>query len=341
VIKRRPALDRRRALAAVAVPRILAALPENGAGAPASTWTAHALLGSVTERLVVLAGPPGAPPCAVLKLAESEKAARGLVRETEVLSLLSGDLRLCAWRAVLPEVLAAGEIDGEPFRVEGVLPGVEGSRLIARGAAPVARLARLAEGIEGLHRPTGTELDVCPTVVDSWVDAPLAILGHHARRQPGVERCQRRALDRLRDELHEALVGRRLTVGWTHGDYAPANILVDPAGTVSGIVDWELAACQSPQAIDLVHLVLAARALRRQREYSAVVLDALAGRLTEEERALLARAVEPLGCARPLSALVLLAWLRHTQNLLTKADGYAESWLWHRLNFDVPLAALA
>jgi O-antigen/teichoic acid export membrane protein len=341
-IKRRPALDRRRALAAVTVPRILAALPENGAGAPPSMWTAHALLGSVTERLVVMAGPPGAPPCAVLKLAESEKAARGLVRETEVLSLLSGDRRLGAWRAVLPEVLAAGEIDGEPFRVERVLPGVEGSRLMATGAGPVPRLARLAEGINGLHGPTGTELDAGPAVVDSSVDAPLAILEYHARRQHGFERRQLRALDRLRGELHEVLVGGRLTVGWTHGDYAPANLLVDPAtGTVSGIVDWELAASQSLQAIDLVHLVLAARALRRHREYGEVVLDALAGRLTEEERVVLARAAEPLGCARPLSVLVLLAWLRHTQNLLTKADGYAESWLWHRLNFEVPLAALA
>jgi hypothetical protein len=55
----------------------------------------------------------------------------------------------------------------------------------------------------------------------------------------------------------------------------------------------------------------------------------------------LARGTEPLRDAPPLSVLVLLAWLRHTQNLLTKADGYADNWLWERLNFEAPLAALA
>ena len=95
------------------------------------------------------------------------------------------------------------------------------------------------------------------------------------------------------------------------------------------------------QAIDLVQLVLATRALRRGREYGEIVMEALAGRWSEEERAVLAHATQPLDARPPLSALVLLAWLRHTHNLLTKADAYAENWLWYRLNFELPLAALA
>jgi hypothetical protein len=324
------------------VSRILAELPENGTGPPPSAWTAHELPPSATEKLVVLAGPAGAPARAVVKLAESGKAARGLVRETEVLSLLCGDSRLEAWRAVLPEVLAAGEIDGEPFRVEAVLRGVEASRLIAGAGARITCLGGLADGIEDLHHRTGSEVDVGPAIVGAWVDEPLTILELHTRRRGGFERWQLRALDRLRDELHEALLGKRVTVGWTHGDYAPGNLLVDPAtGTVSGIVDWELGGTPNLQAIDLVQLVLATRALRRCREYGEIVTDALAGSWTEEERAVLARGREPLGDAPPLSVLVLLAWLRHTQSLLTKADGYADNWLWERLNFEAPLAALA
>ena len=341
-IKRRPALHRRRTRAAVAVSRILAELPTNGTGPPPSAWTAQELPASVTEKLVVLAGPAGAPARAVVKLAESERAARGLVRETKVLSLLSGDSRLEAWRSLLPEVLAAGEIDGEPFRVEGVVPGVEASRLMAGGSAPLACLARLAEGIEGLHRRTRSEIEVGPALLGAWVDAPLAVLELHARRRGGRERSQLRALDRLRDELHEALFGRRLMAGWTHGDYAPGNLLVDPAtATVSGIVDWELGGTPNLQAIDLVQLVLATRALRRRREYGEIVMDALAGGWTEEERGVVARGAESLRDAPPLSVLVHLAWLRHTQNLLTKADGYADNWLWHNLNFEAPLAELA
>ena len=56
---------------------------------------------------------------------------------------------------------------------------------------------------------------------------------------------------------------------------------------------------------------------------------------------MLTSATEPLGCAPTLPTLVLLAWLRQTQSLLTKTDGYANNWLWQRLNLDAPLAALA
>jgi hypothetical protein len=122
----------------------------------------------------------------------------------------------------------------------------------------------------------------------------------------------------------------------------PGNVLVDPAtGTVCGIVDWEVSGTPNLQAIDLVQLVLTTRALHQGREYGEIVMDALAGRWTDEERAVLGRAAQPLGDGLAPSVLVLLAWLRHTQNLLTKADAYADNWLWHRLNFEVPLAALA
>lgn len=341
-VKRRHALDGRRARAIVAVPRILAEVPENGPGLPPSAWTTHALVPGVADKLVVLVGPPAAPARAVVKLAESESAGRGLARETDVLSVLSGESRLEAWRAVLPRVLAAGEIDGQPFRVEAMLPGIEASRAMAGGTVPFAALAQLADGIAGLHRRTGSELDVDAAIIGAWVDAPLAILELHARQRGGSERRQLRGLDRVRDQLHEGLAGRRLTAGWTHGDYVPGNVLVDPAtGAVSGIVDWETSGTPNLQAIDLVQLVLATRALRRGREYGEIVMDALAGRWTEEERVVLAHATEPLDAGPPLSVLVLLAWLRHTQNLLTKADAYAENWLWHRLNFEVPLTALA
>jgi aminoglycoside phosphotransferase len=342
LVKRRPARHRRRARAAIAVPRILADLAENGPGPPPSAWTAGALLPGVAEKLVILVGPPGAPPRAVVKLAESDSACRGLARETDVLTVLSGDSRLEAWRAVLPRVLAAGEIDGRPFRVEAMLPGIQASRALAGGAAPVAALTQLADAIAGFHRRTGSELDVDAAIIGAWVDAPLEILELHARRRGGSQRRQLRGLNRVRDQLHEGLAGRRLTAGWTHGDYVPGNVLVDPAtGTVCGIVDWEVSGTPNLQAIDLVQLVLTTRALHQGREYGEIVMDALAGRWTDEERAVLGRAAQPLGDGLAPSVLVLLAWLRHTQNLLTKADAYADNWLWHRLNFEVPLAALA
>jgi len=341
-VRGRPLRRRRLDRTGAAVPRILAKLPESGAEPPPSAWTAHELRASVTERLVVVVGPPGSAPRAVVKLAESDRTARSLVRETEVLSLLSGDTRLGAWRALLPEVLAAGEIDGEPFRVEGVLPGVDASRAIVDGSAPGVCLGTLAAEIEKLHGRTGRELEVDAAIAEAWVDAPVATLELHARRRRGAERWQLRALDRLRGELHEALDGARLTAGWIHGDYVPGNILVDPAtGAVSGIVDWELAGARNLQALDLVQLVLTTRALLRRREYGEMVLEALASAWTDEERSVLDRGAARQGATPPLPVLVRLAWLRHTHGLLIKTDRYAASRLWHTSNFEAPLAALA
>jgi O-antigen/teichoic acid export membrane protein/aminoglycoside phosphotransferase (APT) family kinase protein len=338
-IKRRPLLDRRLARAEVAVPMILADLPENGSSP--SAWTVRGLSASVTDKIVVLVGPPGAPPCAAVKLADSASAARGLVRETEVLRRLSGDRRLREWRALLPKVLAEGELDGEPFRVERVPPGVEASRLLTDGTASGIRLGRLASAISSLHSLTGSEVDVDSALITAWVDEPLVVLESHLRRKGRLERWEHVALQRVRLELHEALLGRRLTAAWTHGDYAPENVFVDSAtGTVNGIVDWELATTPSLPALDFVQLVLSTRAVRRRREYGEIVVDALARDWTGEELAVLEQRgdrTEEL----PTSALVLLAWLKQTGSLLTKADGYADNWLWQRLNVEAPLAALA
>jgi O-antigen/teichoic acid export membrane protein len=340
-IKGRQALDRRLARAEAAVPRILAALPGNGEASDPSAWTACCHSPSVTDKIVVLVGQPGAPPCVAVKLADSPSAARGLVRETEVLGQLSGDPRLEEWRALLPKVLAAGELDGEPFRVERVFCGVEASRLLTGGAASAVDLELLARAIAALHRLTGRELEVDSTLMSAWVDEPLAVLELHARRSGRPERWRLRAIERIRMELHEELLGRRLTAGWTHGDYVPGNVFLDPAsGTVNGIVDWELAATPSMPALDLVQLVLATRSLRRRREYGEIVVDALGGGWTAEERAVL-KGRDRSGSDPPLPALVLLAWLRQTASLLTKAERYADNWLWQRLNLESPLAALA
>ena len=151
-----------------------------------------------------------------------------------------------------------------------------------------------------------------------------------------------RALDRLRGELHAPLLGRRLTASWIHGDYVPGNVLIDAAtGTVSGIIDWELAATPCLPALDLVQLVLAARALSRRREYGEIVVEALDGAWTEHERAVLGWSTEPFEGDPSLSTLVLFAWLRHTASMLTKAAGYADNWLWQRSNLEATLAVLA
>ena len=342
-LKRWPRSRRRREYAASMVPRILADLPQNGIGPPPCAWMIHELPSSVTDKTVVIVGPPGGPPGAAIKLAASAGAARALLHETEVLIALGSDPRIVSLQHLLPKILAAGELDGRRFAVESMLSGIRASRLMDGRSSAAGLLGRLAQPIKHLHQATRTELEVGVDVLESWVDEPLAVLDAHGRREGGVERWQQRALEKIRAELHEVFLGRTITASWIHGDYSPGNVILDPAtGAVCGIVDWELAASTGPPEVDLVQLVLSSRALQRRREFGEIVTGAVAGNWTAEEKATLSSAWDALnGRDEPMRELVLLAWLRHTSSILTKSAGYAHNWLWTKANLEVALAVLA
>ena len=342
--KRRSARRRRLERTERIVPRVLAEVPGKGEDAPPTTWWMRVPAGMATDRTVALVGPVGFPARAAIKLPESENAASGLVREADVLSQLGSDPRLAGWRSLLPELLAVGEIDGAPYVVETLMPGIDGRRLLARGAAPWEVMEAVAAAVEPLHRNTCVELVVGHALLRKWVGEPLAMLEHRAQRNGRIGRRRSEALERLRTEVQCALLGKRVSAGWVHGDCVPGNVLFDPLdGTVTGIVDWELASAFDLPLLDIVQLVLSTRMHTRRRELGEVVIDVLgAGGWTDEERALLATARSRLpGDHPPWRVLVLLAWLRHTASMLAKATGYADNWLWRRSNLDPPLVALA
>jgi thiamine kinase-like enzyme len=150
-------------------------------------------------------------------------------------------------------------------------------------------------------------------------------------------------MDRLADELHLALAGRTLPLGWVHGDFVPTNILVSADGeAVSGIVDWELATPGGPPSIDVVALLLSSRMQRQRRELGRVVRELVRGApWTEFERGLLDLGCSelPAGQLEPRT-LVLLWWLQHAAANLTKSTRYDRHGLWARWNIHVVLDAL-
>ncbi|HEX5505365.1 MAG TPA: aminoglycoside phosphotransferase family protein [Thermomicrobiales bacterium] len=321
----RRALARARALA----PALLAALPPPDGAVPA-TWRVRRAQWAESEVAILIVGPPGRPATAVLKLPVTAAGAAGLLRQRATLATLRADPRLRGWSALLPECLAAGEVAGRFYLVERALPGHPATDALAGRAASAPFLRAAADAIGELHRRTATTAAVDAAALDRWVDRPLGLLrGARAAapRAPG----QARALDRLAAELRGALAGRRLCVGWTHGDYWPGNLLLAPGGAaLTGIVDWDRAEAADLPLLDLVYLVLTTRQLATGRELGAVALALLdeAGWLAGE-RALLdaARAALP-GASPATPALVLLAWLRHVAGNVVQSAGYARDRRW-------------
>jgi O-antigen/teichoic acid export membrane protein len=340
-VRERPRKQQRREGIAEAVPQVLEVVADASGDLSALNWDASELPPSLSDKLVVLVGPPGEPPRVVIKLAESDGAARALTREAEVLTMLAADPRLGAWHRLAPSIVATGTVDGKPFTAETVLPGVAASGVIADAAALPVWLGPIADALGELHRCTAEQIEVGEPLAEAWVEEPIARLERHTQVGGRADPWRLRALDQLRSELRWALVGRCLEASWVHGDYVPGNVLLDvPAGAVSGIIDWELGSCPDLPALDRMQLILSTRMLVRRREFGEIVTEALDGQFSELEHAVLMPGPAE-GDQLPLRSIVLLAWLRHTAGMLGKAPRYADNRLWRVSNIDAGLAALA
>jgi hypothetical protein len=179
--------------------------------------------------------------------------------------------------------------------------------------------------IEDLHDRTAVPRIVDEASVTRWVRVPIA------RLRACVRHGERGPLDRLEAILVEELAGRRVSVGWVHGDFCPDNVLVED-GRVTGVVDW----CQSdPDGIavlDVVGLLVSTEWRVAHTELGRVVQQWSSDPehpghpvLVDAQRALGADVVEP-------RVLVLLSWLHHVSNNFAQSERYSTNPLWMHHN---------
>ncbi len=256
----------------------------------------------------------------VLKVAASGPGAASLRQEHDVLTALHAEDRLGGWRDLLPVPLHAGVAAGGAFLISSRLPGRDGRRLPA--AAGPGLTAAAAAAIAPLHQAAATATTVTPALLGSWLAEPAAQLRQAA---PGP------AVDQLVARIQVLLAGRRVLLGWTHGDFFPGNLLLGGDGRVSGIVDWGGARRGDLLAADLAFWLLTVPAPGRRRALGGQV----AARLRRPEwwapgeRELLAPLVD--GDDAAARAMLLLAWLRHVAANLAKSARYRSSPVWlHR-----------
>ena len=131
---------------------------------------------------------------------------------------------------------------GAPFYVMGFVPGTvvagdaDGGRYPLAARGPASR--SLVDVLTAIHR----------------VDVDAIGLGTLGRKENYCLRQLRRwrqqfhattsrelpIIDELHDRLARAVPPQRFT-GLVHGDYRPGNVLLDSAGRVNAVLDWELA----------------------------------------------------------------------------------------------------
>ena len=238
------------------------------------------------DTAVVLLRPEKGPPAAVLKVARGPLRAAELRTQRRVLAELVIHQGLDEeWRELLPRILAFDERANATVSVESYLPGLDLAEVLARRPNRFEELTAAAlRAIAPLHRGTATFVvvdNVC--LLRRWVVEPLAGLTDVCRR---LDPSLVPEMDRLGAMLRQALVGWRMPVSWTHGDYTPANVRVAGIrGPVTGIVDWGGARPGQPALIDEYLMILTASCQVEQADLGTVVADRLrAGGLSDRER---------------------------------------------------------
>jgi aminoglycoside phosphotransferase (APT) family kinase protein len=283
---------------------------------------------------VLMLGPAGECPRAVLKVGLTQEARRSLSREGAVLSALAADPRMECRRHLLPGLLADGELDGAGYLLQRALHGRNAVSLL--GTAPAARLQELAaDAIGSLHERTGVPAVAGVTCVDRWLAEPVRRAGRAALACHGTK--GRLELSRLTADVRTALIGRRLRVSWVHGDFWLGNVLVDRDGsTVTGVVDWDAAGNHELPVLDLLHLVVYTRTLLERRELGGVVRDLVEGEgWTARELALLRSCDFQFDRdADYARASLLLCWLRHVASNLAQSKHYLHSHVWLARNVE-------
>jgi hypothetical protein len=269
------------------------------------------------------------PAVAVMKVARDRRGATELRSQRRLVAEIASLPGLDdGWRELLPRVLSFDERPDATVCVESYRPGLGLADVLAADPERFEELATLTlDAIAPLHRATAKSIVVDNlTSVRQWVVEPAANLARVCGR---LNPALIPKLERLEAILARAIVGRRMTVCWTHGEYTLDSVrLAGPRGPVNRIIGWDQARGDRPALIDAYLMILTASCQLEGADFGAVVSQRLtAGGLSASERKVLQAfgnrsgtgAVKPDGIDERIA--ILLTWLHHSAAVCdTEAD---------------------
>lgn len=294
--------------------------PRNSAG-----WAVREVLSGGSESVVVGIGPEDGPG-ALLKASDTARSQEALRYQTAVLAELHSDPRLGRWAELIPTVLGEGDVGGSYCVMESRLGGEIGLTALRD---PHRRRTFLSSGVATigeLHRRTGTVVVAGDDEVDRFVHDPMRIV------RGIVPRTMHGDVGALADALAAGLRGRRVSVGWSHGDYNPVNVLTTPDGRISAVIDWCDAERAGLQVLDLVVFHHLSVAMGDEQELGPQLLRWLSAD-PPEHHVLLGRTQRMLGSdLLDTRVLLVLGWLQHVSKTARKSGQYSANPVWNRRN---------
>ncbi len=272
----------------------------------------------------------------VLKLPLTSDAERSTSDHRQVVVTLHQLPELQAFCAFVPRAIAWGDLQGRPYYLETALPGIGAADLVRRQAEPVSMMQDAARLIGQLHLGTLQRRKVDEALFARLAGDDLALLRRLAVGWPEATLLQQK-LEQLDDLLHAQIAGHELPFSWTHGDFWPGNLLIQPAiGLIGGVVDWDRASADQIPLHDLLHLLAYTRKLQRRSELGEeIVAYLLPAAFDKYERSLIKQAIEQLELPTSVNffrAITLLYWLRFAATNLSRYPAFQRDSRWLKNN---------
>lgn len=318
--------------------QILAQLARDGQlGPDAESLRITSTVLTRSDVLVALIGAPTqAEARLVLKLPLTPDAERSTSDHRQVVVTLHELPALHAFCAFVPRAVAWGDFQGHPYYLETALPGIGAADLVRGHAEPASMLQDAARLIGQLHLGTLQRRIVDDALFARLAGDDLAVLRRLAVGWPEAA-LMRQKLDQLEARLRSQIAGRELPFSWTHGDFWPGNLLVQPAsGVLGGVVDWDRASADQIPLHDLLHLLAYTRKLQRRSELGdEIVSYLLPAAFDKYARSLVKEAIEQLKLPTSgefFQAITLLYWLRFAATNLSRYPAFQRDSRWLKNN---------
>jgi aminoglycoside phosphotransferase (APT) family kinase protein len=272
----------------------------------------------------------------VLKLPLTLDAERSTTNHRKVVVTLHELPELQAFCAFVPRAVAWGDLQSRPYYLETALPGINAADLVRRQAEPASMMQDAARLIGQLHYGTLQRRMVDEALFSRLAGDDLALL---RRLVPGWPEAAllRQKLEQLDELLHSQIAGHELPFSWTHGDFWPGNLLIQPTlGVIAGVVDWDRASADQMPLHDLLHLLAYTRKLQRRSELGEEIVSyLLPAAFDKYARSLVKEAIEQLELPTSVEffrAITLLYWLRFAATNLSRYPAFQRDSRWLKNN---------
>ena len=206
------------------------------------------------------------------------------------------------WAANVPVFIASGELAGEAYFIEGKCSGSE----VEYGTTNLEDMfAGASEMIEKFHQSYTQHVVMTKrlfaTKISPLFDETKGFSHVSVHRQ----------LDRLHTTMGEHFVGKRVSIGFVHGDFKLGNLLFDKDRKLTSIIDWDGFSEDGFQVFDyLTHLLYAISSQTNSSLVDAYLEYILPWKLPAAHARTMGQKIELLaGDAEDFQLLRMVFWL--------------------------------